>query len=193
MENIEQLKEDIQTIYEITESIEDTFLFLFVLKDVKHTSVIQDTIIKEEDLKKIEEIASRYGKYIFYDYDMEKYVFPPEDETAELFLSSEKFTTSPFGDDIKLGKLLDYPIQYDLRRLVNYRKKNKVSNFVYHICSPPEEFENRPYDLQLLNYMVKECDEYKVIDKTNEWIQKMNDMIQTIYPETYIELEIEKE
>lgn len=192
MNEIEKLKEDIQTIYEITKSFEDTLLFILTLKDVKHTSVIQNIIITKKNLKRLEKIASRYHKYVFYDYDMEKYVFAPENEIGELYLSSKKITSSLFSDDIKFGKLLGYPIQYDLRRLINYRKKNNVSNFVYHIRSPPEEFTNRPYELQLLNYMVKECDENKVLDKTKEWIQKMNDVIQTIYPKTYIELEIEK-
>ncbi len=193
MNDIKKLKEDIQTIYEITESFEGALLFILTLKGVKHTSVIQNIIVTKKNLKRLKEIASRYNKYVFYDNDKDKYIFSQDDETGELYLSSKKITSSLFGDDIKFGKLLGYPIQYDLRRLVNYRKKKRVSNFVFHIRSPPEEFTNRPCELQLTSYMVKECDEEKVLDKTNEWIGKINKLIRTIYPETYIELEIEKD
>ncbi len=176
-----QEKEDFQIIYEITESFEDALLFLLTLKSIKHTSLIQDTEVSPDNINRLECIAAKYNKFLLYD------------DENDLLLSSDKLDSSVFSNHIRLGKLLGYPIQYNLRSLRNYRKRYRVSNYIFMIRRPPSYFTSFLYDYQLLNYMVKECDEYKVKDKTDEWIKEINEFLDKIYPGTYIELEIEED
>jgi hypothetical protein len=175
----------------------DTLNFMLSLNNIKKGAYIQDTYISIIEKNILEEIANKYNKYIKFifididnDKDYEQIFDDDEYYEVDILLSPNKIDDiSILDSSIEMAKFLQYPVEYDLRK-INFDNKNiKMFNFIVLVENVPNCFNQ--YGVHLFNFFVKDEDKNVVIDKMNIWLDEINKYIITIFPETYAILKIE--
>ncbi len=172
--------DEFNIIFNITESFNKTLLILLTLKNGKSGCIIYIDNFNNENKHILEKIVHKYNKHI---------LFMKNENEGEILISSQKVNHSIFENSITVGNILGYPISYDLNELRNYKKENKVYNFVFLINNIPK---NMKKNNMLFNFLVKDKDIDLIMNKTKDMINKINHIIQNIYPNTYITYELKE-
>lgn len=162
--------DEFNIIFNITESFNETLLILLTLKNGKNGCIIHIDNFNNENKHILEKIVHKYNKHI---------LFMKNELEGTILISSQKVNHSIFENSIAMGNILGYPISYDLNELRSYKKENKVYNFVFLINNISK---NVGKNNKLFNFLVKDKDVDLIIDKTKDMVNKMNHIIQNIYP-----------
>lgn len=174
----------------------DTLNFMLSLNNIKKGAYIQDTYISIIEKNILEEIANKYNKYIKFifididnDKDYEQIFDNNEYYEVDILLSPNKIVDiSILDSSIEMAKFLQYPVEYDLRK-IKFDENIKMFNFIVLIENIPNCFNQ--YGHHLFNFFVKEEDKNVVINKMDIWLDEINKYIVTIFPEMYTILKIE--